>query len=487
MAYLWTDTEWTFPKIQATYKAIEEIAIEELGLNPYPAQLEIITSEQMVDAYTSIGMPIFYHHWSFGKHFTAQWKMYHHGMMGLAYEIVINSNPCIAYLMEENTMTMMALTIAHASIGHSHFFRNNSMFLEWTDASSIIDYLIFARNYIHDCEVREGHQEVETFLDSCHALMNYGINRYKRPVKLSAAKERERQKARQDYQQAQVNEVFDVVLNTGSTPVPPTKQIPASPEENILYFCEKSAPDLPTWKREIIRIVRMVSQYFYPQTMTKIINEGTATYTHYRIMNRLHEKGLMTDGAMIEFLKSHTNVVFQPSFDDERYQGINPYALGFAMMCDIERICHEPTEEDRRWFDFAGCGDEMAVLKDGWANYRDESFIRQFLSPKVIRDMRLFHIQDNRKEPNYVVKSIHDDLGYQRIRETLADQSERHNAVPQIEVVKMDPQSRVLTLEHRLYQKRTLNIDKMLKHVENIWGHSVSIYDDKQNHLAGVS
>lgn len=103
--------------------------------------------------------------------------------MGLAYEIVINSDPCIAYLMEENTVTMQALVMAHACYGHNSFFKGNYLFQTWTDASSIIDYLLFAKNYIAECEQKFGVNEVEKLLDSCHALMNYGVDRYKRPEK----------------------------------------------------------------------------------------------------------------------------------------------------------------------------------------------------------------------------------------------------------------------------------------------------------------
>ena len=93
------------------------------------------------------------------------------------------------------------------------------------------------------------------------------------------------------------------------------------------------------------------------------MNEGCASYVHYEIMNRLHETGQIGDGDMLEFLRSHTNVVYQPDFHERHYSGINPYALGFAMMKDIERICREPTEEDRVWFpDIAGVGDHMPVL-----------------------------------------------------------------------------------------------------------------------------
>jgi stage V sporulation protein R len=483
---LWTGTEWTFPKIERVYDAIREIADKEMGLEPYPTQLEIITSEQMVDAYTSIGLPIFYHHWSFGKHFTHQWTQYQRGLTGLAYEIVINSDPSIAYLMEENTMTMMALTISHACMGHSHIFRNNYLFKQWTDAGSIVDYLLFARAYIKKCEVREGCAEVESFLDSCHALMNYGVNRYKRPSKLSPVKERKREEERDAYRQSKNTELAEFFKSlSGDKDSVSTPQFPKEPEENILYFCEKYAPDLPEWKREIIRIVRKISQYFYPQSLTKTLNEGAASYCHYRIMNRLHDKGLMTDGAMLEFLQSHTGVVCQPAFDDPRYNGMNPYAIGLAMMQDIERICNEPTDEDRKQFrDFAGCQDAMMVLREAWANYRDESFVRQFLSNKLIRDMDLFQLKDVRRDPNYVVTAIHNEQGYEQIRETLANSYERQHFVPEIEVVRVDPKTRELFLEYKPYQKRTLaNAGKMIKHVQALWGYTVSIHDNKQNRI----
>ena len=103
------------------------------------------------------------------------------------------------------------------------------------------------------------------------------------------------------------------------------------PQENLLYFLEKTAPRLEPWQRELLRIVRHIAQYFYPQSQTKVMNEGTATYVHYRIMNRLHEQGRITDGNFLEFLQSHTNVVFQPEFDDQYYLGLQPLC---ARLCD---------------------------------------------------------------------------------------------------------------------------------------------------------
>src|ERR1700754_286720 len=118
---LYEGADWDYDKVKRAYDAIEEIALGEMGLDIYPNQIEVITSEQMLDAYSSIGMPLFYKHWSFGKHFASQEAFYRKGLMGLAYEIVINSSPCISYLMEENTATMQTLVIAHAAFGHNHF------------------------------------------------------------------------------------------------------------------------------------------------------------------------------------------------------------------------------------------------------------------------------------------------------------------------------------------------------------------------------
>ena len=135
----------TSTRLSRTYDAIEEIALDELRLDVYPNQMEIISSEQMLDAYSSIGMPLMYRHWSFGKHFVYEEHLYRKGRRGLAYELVINSNPCIVYLMEENTMAMQALVTAHAAFGHNHFFKNNYLFQQWTDAGAILNYMEFAK------------------------------------------------------------------------------------------------------------------------------------------------------------------------------------------------------------------------------------------------------------------------------------------------------------------------------------------------------
>lgn len=480
---LFEGADWEFSTIQRVYEAIEAIALGEMELDIYPNQIEVIGTEQMLDAYSSIGMPLFYKHWSFGKHFARNEALYRAGMQGLAYEIVINSNPCISYIMEENTATMQTLVIAHAAFGHNHFFKNNYLYKQWTDADGILDYLEFAKGYIANCEERYGEAAVERLLDAAHALMSHGVHRYPRRRAADLRSEERREKERRAYEERVFNDLWRTLPHKQSeAPDNPAddrrRALLQLPQENLLYFLEKTGPRLQPWQREVLRIVRIIAQYFYPQSQTKVMNEGCATFVHYKLMNRLHTKGLLTDGAMVEFLRGHTNVVFQPEFDDPRYSGINPYALGFAMMQDIERICTEPTAEDEQWFPaIAGSGDAMAVLRDCWANYRDESFILQYLSPRLIRQFGLFHVLDDANEPHLRVEAIHDERGYRRIQRALAKQYDVAWTLPDIQVVDVDLEGdRRLILHHRalnrvLLEERDARL--VLQHLADLWGYDV--------------
>jgi len=477
-APLSTGSEWTFELIDLYDSEISRIA-KNFQLETYPNQIEVISAEQMMDAYASSGMPIGYHHWSYGKQFMETEKNYKRGRMGLAYEIVINSNPCISYLMEENTMLMQALVIAHAAYGHNSFFKNNYLFQQWTSADSIIDYLLFSKNYIRDCEKRYGVEAVENIIDSCHALMNFGVDRYKRPQQISMKKEQIRQKEREEYLQSQVNELWRTIPNYGeNTNTPQEFRFPKDPQENILYFIEKNAPLLEPWQREVVRIVRKISQYFYPQKQTKTMNEGWATFWHYTILNQMYDEGLMPDGYMIEFLQSHTNVVKQPEFDSPYYNGLNPYALGFAMMSDIRRISENPTDEDREWFPEIAGKDWLENLDFAMRNFKDESYISQYLSPKVIRDFKLFAITDDDKENHIEIDSIHNTTGYSRVREILADQNNLGSIEPNLQIYNVDVRGdRSLTLRHYQYNRKPLakTLDEVLKHLTRLWGFDVKL------------
>ena len=474
-----TGSDWTFDLIER-YEAEIRVCAGEFGLDTYPNQIEVITSEQMLDAYASTGLPIGYQHWSYGKQFIANEQSYRKGQQGLAYEIVINSNPCIAYLMEENSMMMQALVIAHASYGHNSFFKGNYLFRQWTHADGILDYLNFARRYVMDCEERYGVIAVEETLDSCHALMNQGVHRYRRPAPLSAKAELERIEARREHARMRYNDLWRTVPGAAAIASSGAEGVfPPEPEENILYFVEKYSPKLEPWQREIVRIVRKLAQYFYPQGQTKVMNEGWATFWHYTLLNRLYDKGLVTDGFMVEFLQSHTNVVTQRGFDERGYSGMNPYALGFAMMQDLRRICEHPEPEDRRWFSDIAGGDWMKVLDFAMRNFKDESFIGQFLSPKLIREFHLFAVADHQSNSQLEIDSIHDDAGYARVRRLLAEQNKRDTMLPDIQVARYERDGdRSLVLQHQRLRDRALDTAEareVLRHLARLWGFRVKL------------
>lgn len=485
---LFDGPDWNFDTLKRTYDAIEEIAAAELGLDLYRTQIEVITAEQMLDAYSSVGMPLMYKHWSFGKRFAQQEALYRTGHAGLALEIVINSDPCICYVMEENSMTMQALVLAHAAMGHNHFFRNNEAFLQWTDADAILEYLSFAKNFVAKCEERYGLKAVERVMDAAHALSDQGIDRYGRRERPNLAKEQLRVQQRQTAERESYDDLWRTVprksrRGAGESDDPELAAERRSfglPEENILYFLEKNAPFLKTWERELLRIVRNIACYFEPQKQTKVMNEGCACWVHYHIMNRLHERGRITDGSMLEFLHSHSSVIAQPEFSDKRYFGLNPYALGFAMMRDIERICTEPKEEDREWFpEIAGNGRPFETLREAWANFRDESFILQFLSPRLVREFRLFKISDDFDEPEVVVDAIHNERGYRRIRRTLAERHDPATREPRIEVADFNYRGdRTLVLQHSVRNGLTLDAleaRRVLRHLASLWGYPVKL------------
>ena len=328
-------SDWTFELIEQYHEKIRATA-QRFALDTYPNQLEVITAEQMMDAYASVGMPVNYRHWSYGKEFIANERSYRRGQMGLAYEIVINSDPCISYLMEENTTAMQALVIAHAAYGHNSFFKGNYLFRLWTDASSIIDYLVYARNYIAECEEKHGLHAVEDMLDSCHALQNYGVDRYTGRARSRSPRSWRARKDREAYAQAQVNDIWRTLPQAAETRPrsADAKRFPSEPQENMLYFIEKNAPLLEPWQREVVRIVRKIAQYFYPQRQTQVMNEGWATFWHHQLLNTLYDEGHLTDGVMIEWLKSHTNVIFQPPVGHRALQRPQPVR---ARLRDVHR------------------------------------------------------------------------------------------------------------------------------------------------------
>lgn len=468
-----TGADWTLSLLDKFDAALAQHA-ERLQLDTWPIQYEVITAAQMIDLCSTVGMPVHYPHWSFGKQLLGQEHTYKKGMSGLAYEIVINTNPSLVYLMETNTLPLQVLVMAHAAYGHNAFFKANYLFRQFTQPDAILDYLTFARNFISDCERRYGWKDVEKVLDCAHALSPYGVDRYKRPTRLSARREAERLEERMRFAQKHFNPDVDYLYRNQIHEENKGDEASFEPQENLLYFFEKSAPKLTPWQRELVRIVRKVAQYFYPQRLTKVANEGAATFWHYTLLHELYDHGQVDDGFMLEWLSNHSDVVAQRPFDNKYYSGINPYALGFAIYRDIRRICEAPTAEDREWFPQLAGQDWVHAIHFAMANFKDESLIEQYLSPKVMRDLRLFRLSDYEDDrDHYGVTAIHNDAGYKRVRQSLAAQYRLEAHIPAIQVARHNADSdRALLLQHRVEHGRMLDAEsaeEVLHYVKELW------------------
>tara|TARA_R110002124_G_scaffold149220_1_gene315246 strand:+ start:415658 stop:417337 length:1680 start_codon:yes stop_codon:yes gene_type:complete len=471
--------------IDLVEKVVGIIAKEKYDLETYDNTIELITADQMLDQYTSVGLPVNYQHWSYAKS-RAQHEAEYKRTGGMAFEIVINSDPAIAYCMEGNSPMMQILVIAHASFGHNNFFKQNYMFKEYTKASDIVPLSRDLRDFIYECEARFGEDEVEKLLDSCHALMNNAV---------SAEHFFKSNETRLDNDER--TDIFsgvnlkDQFARVAGNPEAP---LDCGMEQNILCYLADQAPHLPEWKRKIMRLVSEVATYFHPQRQTQVMNEGWASFWHYTLVHDLSELGLIDHGMMMEFYDSHGGVVRQTGITDtvtvrgadgqpeERniYSGINPYALGISMFQDIKRICLEPTEEDKKWFPYiAGNEDWLSVMKDARNNFKDESFIQQFMSPKLMRDFKFFAMENDSDKDYVEILAIHDTDGYSAVRENLSAQYRYDENMPVIGVAEYyDKTDRRLVLNHKMHNGKPLdkkNMTEITKHMYRLWEHPIVV------------
>ena len=405
---------------------------EDHGLDWFPLAYETCDYYEMIGSMAYHGMPSHYGHWSFGKSFERNHLMYNAGMQGLPYELIINSNPSLAYLMEENPMYLQVLIMAHC-IGHSDFFKNNITFRH-THPENIILRMRNAKRYIDQLieDPSIGVDQVENILDSAHAL-SYNVPRRYEPY------------VKQSEQKRKLVEDIKAGVYRDSIITPDPEQIPLKPEVNVLAFLADQSPDLEDWQREIIKIVEEEAHYFMPQIRTKIMNEGWASYWHYRLMHELE----LDSGMHIPFLKTHNEVV-------RPHPGsINPYHLGFHM---FKRI------EERYGLE------ECFVARE---SLNDESFIRQYLTKEDCEDLELFSYSLQRDE--YKVDDVSDDDGWKKIKQDLIKQV-GGNSIPIIMVDGID-ESNVLCLIHE-HDGRDLELDyadAVVQHISNLWGDVVRL------------
>ena len=305
-------SDWTLKDLQGWDDKICEIA-ESHGLDWYPITYETCDYFEMLGNMSYHGMPTHYGHWSYGKSFEVQRQQYQAGMTGLPYELIINSNPCISYLMKENPLHLQVLIMAHC-VGHSDFFKNNRSFSH-TRADTVVPRMRNAKkriqSYIEDPSI--GIEAVETVIDAAHAL-SYQVPRH--PTEL-----RDLSEIRNEWQEFNRESVLSGKMSESKY-----NRIPQEPEYDILGFIGQYARKVEDWERDIIEIIRDEAYYFMPQIRTKTMNEGWACFWHYKILHELE----LPQKYHIPFLKSHNQVV-RPHLGS-----VNPYHIGFHLFNKIE-------------------------------------------------------------------------------------------------------------------------------------------------------
>lgn len=463
--------DWTSESLDAAWTVIARIAKEKYGMTWYKPRFEIVSFEEMLQVYAG-SMPIMFDHWSFGKNAMQMSKAYHEHKTNLAYEVVFNTNPSVCYLMENNSFVMQLLVMCHAAIGHSAFFMNNELFKENTNAGTILPYLRNVKEFVSQCETKYG-DRVEHLLDMCTSLQCYAIDRSPEVIKtrkqVEDAREARKQAKLENFRVDEQN-----VIGTNRESIVPVKA--RMREENILKFIALNSPVLKDWERELILMFCKIQQYFFPQRLTKLMNEGYASFWHYQLMNDLLDEGYIDDGQMLEFLVSHTSVVCQHDHDSRNYSGLNPYKLGYGIFNDIKRICEEPDEEDKRLFPDLVGKNWVEEVKFAAYNFKDESFITQYLSPKVVRELKLFNVHNNAESPRYLIDEVHDDLGFKKLRANLAQMFNFQNDIPDIYVEGWD-KKKTRKLYIKFQSKNNRNIaEESIQAVDNIyklWGFTI--------------
>src|SRR5947199_3537019 len=271
------------------------------GLDCYPTHFEVVP-DYVIYELGSYSLPARFSHWTFGRDYHRQKTSYEYGMSKI-YEIVFNTDPCQAFLMDSNSMLSHKFVVAHV-LGHNDFFKNNSYF-EHTDRR-MIEKVRLHGNRIRKYEEEFGPLVVEEFLDAVLSIEEHfdtGLTaqfRRKSPEEYEAERLKGAQKPPTEF-----DDLWDL-MDHGSKPEPPKgRKFPPEPEKDLLGFLRDYAPELEKWQRDIINMISEEMIYFIPQMRTKIMNEGWASFWHERIMTNLE----LTPEEHIEFRKLHSSVL----------------------------------------------------------------------------------------------------------------------------------------------------------------------------------
>lgn len=423
-------SSWTTKDLLYWDEKIIRVA-EDLGLDWHPIDYEIIDYQEMLGAMAYTGLPTHYRHWSYGKEYERTHTLYNMGQTGLPYEMIINSNPSIAYLMRENALYIHILTMAHC-VGHSDFFKNNRMFAD-TNPDSVIDSFKTAAKYVRQLieDPSIGIDKVENILDAAHSI-KYQVPRF------PGVKYRTRDEMLQFEKLKMIED---------ETYRPDLSKTPLAPEYNLLRFIAEHSKHLEEWERNLILIVEQSSKYFIPQALTKIMNEGWACTIHFKILNELK----MPDDLHLPFLKLH-NQVIKPHLGQ-----MNPYHLGFKL---FEHIIKEK-------------GFEEAIIHREIHN--DITFLRCYLDQEFLQELNFFSYSYKKSKKHITIDDISDEDGWEQVRDEII----RNVGLNRIPVVYVEElmKDNTLSLVHE-HDGRDLDISyakKVYEYIQTLWRDDVKL------------
>lgn len=409
---------------------------QRLGLKPFATHFEVVPPEVMYEI-GSYGMPGRFAHWSHGKTYHLQKTMYDYGMSKI-YELVINTNPCWAFLLESNSLLENKFVVAHV-LAHSDFFANNAYFRN--TSRRMLDTIKLSAQRIRDYEFEHGVKAVEHTLDAILSIQEYvdpwaTCNVETEPLP--------------DRKPGRYDDLWELDGDEPQEPEPKRVSVGGrcpTPQKDLLLFLMTESPNLEDWQRDVIEIVRGEMLYFYPQMQTKIVNEGWASYWHVQIMRELD----LSADEHLDFAKLHSGVV-QP------HPGrLNPYFLGYSILCDIEK----------RWDEKDGSGrDKLFRVRETEC---DVSLIRNYLTKELVEDLDLYYAERQGDELLVTEKD------WEAVRDRLVDQLVDFG-IPAITAESADHNgNRELLLKHQ-WTGQPLDINwakKTLEGIHFLWGRKV--------------
>ncbi|MBV6704951.1 stage V sporulation protein SpoVR [Bacillus thuringiensis] len=437
--------------LQYAIAEITEIATG-FGLDFYPMRYEICPAE-IIYTFGAYGMPTRFSHWSFGKQFFRMKLQYDLGLSKI-YELVINSDPCYAFLLDTNSLIQNKLIVAHV-LAHCDFFKNNIRFSN--TKRDMVESMSATAERVKAYEHKYGKEEVETFLDAVLAIQEHIDPSLMRPKLAWSIDDLEEVEKKKVSQYDDLWNLDDRNKKRERSNIRKKKKIPPQPEKDLLLFIEEYSRELEDWQRDILTMMREEMLYFWPQLETKIMNEGWASYWHQRI---LREMDLTSDEA-IEFAKLNAGVV-QPS-----KTSINPYYLGIKMFEDIEERYNNPTEEMKRRGVKPGSGRDkiFEVREIEW----DVSFLRNYLNKDLVMREDMYLFQRQGKEYKVI------DKEWEHVRDQLVNMR-TNGGFPYLVVEDGDYlKNGELYIKHS-YEGIELDLkylEKVLPYLHQLWGRTV--------------